>query len=238
VANSPNPANDYHHQMFGGGGTPLQLAGDFNLGSAPHTLVSPNVDFSGPGGTGIVGKKISLTMDAYANNVGGTYFTQAAITIGGMAPLQQSSLPGSGLSVVFVEDTFGGNGNFIQVWNGSTILDNLIPNPAGAGPGFVEILVDDLVDGNPWDGVGSTTVDIYVNGTQLVGGLSGPWTIGGGGLTGNFMTLEGSDQKFGTQLASHTFDNLTVFTAPIPEPTTFALVGLGIASLAFIRRRQ
>ena len=237
LANSADPNNDYHHQMFGGGGTPLQLAGDFNLGNNPHTLVSPNFDFSGLSGTEVVGKKIQLTMDAYTNNVGGSYFTQSAITIGGNSPLQQSTLPGSGFSVVFIEDTFGGNGNFIQIWNGNTILDNLIANPAGLGPGFVEIFVDDLADGNPWDGVGSTTVDVYVNGTQLVGGLSGPWTIGGGGLTSNYITLEGSDQKVGVQLATHTFDNLTVFRAPVPEPATAVLFGFGVCGILIRRER-
>ena len=57
--------------------------------------------------------------------------------------------------MVFVEDSFSGNGNFIQVWNGDALLGNLIPNPAGAGGGNVEFFVNDPSDGNPWDGVGS-----------------------------------------------------------------------------------
>jgi hypothetical protein len=235
LANTPNPANDYHHQMFGGGG-PLQLAGDVNPPWPAHTLVSPNNDFAGLVGNQVIGKKVSVVMDAGAFIAGAPYFLQSAITIGGTVPLQQAGSLGSGFSVVFVEDTFGGNGDFIQIWNGSTLIDNLIPNPAGPGGGFVELFVDDLSDGNPWDGVGSTTIDVYVNGVQLVGGVAGPWTIPS--LTANYITLEGSDQKNGVGLATHSFDNLTVYTEVVPEPSTFALIGLGLVSTVFARRRK
>lgn len=234
-------SNDYHLQMFGGGG-PLQLAGD-GFGPFPaHTMASPDLNFVGTAGDDIIGKKISVTMDAFTNNLGGSYFTQAAITVGGSAQLQQSGV-GDGFSVVFIEDTFGGNGNFIQTWHGGNLTNNLIPNPAGAGPGNVEILVNDPSDGDPWDGVGSTVFDVFVNGTQIdlnnpiTPGLS--YAVGGGGLTSNFITLEGSDQKAGVQLGVHVFDNLTVFTAPIPEPSSLAIAGLALAvGGLFVRTRS
>lgn len=250
VANTADPTNDYHHQLFAGGGTPLLLAGDFNL---INTRVSPTVDFSGAAGNEIIGKKIQLTVDVGVtvnppspqSNIPVGTFTQASVTVGASSTLQAANTAtNDGFTVSFVEDNFSnldgtGLGNFIQIYHGTTLLDNLIPNPAGAGPGFVEIFVDDSADGNPWDGIGSTTFDVYVNGTQLVGGISGPWTIGGGGLTSNVITLEGNQQSNNSQLATHTFDSLTVFTAPVPEPTSIALTAVAMAlGMIVVRGRQ
>ena len=222
---------DYHVQMFGGGGTPLQLAGDgFGTFPAP-TMASPSADFTGHVAGEVIGKKVEVTMDAFANNTGGTYFTQSAITVAASAPLTQSGAPGGGFSVVFIEDTFGGNGNFIQLWDGSTIVGNLIPNPAGAGGGFVEIFIDDPTDGDPWDGVGETSFGVLVNSTPV-----GVYSRGGGGFTSNYITLEGSDQKAGVTLATHTFDNLLVSSFPIPEPSAAVLCALGLIGMGWRRR--
>ncbi|MEQ8835547.1 MAG: hypothetical protein RID07_01940, partial [Lacipirellulaceae bacterium] len=57
VTNTANPANDYHHQVFGA--APLQLAGDFFLPNpGDRTLVSPTVDFSGTIGNEAIGRKV------------------------------------------------------------------------------------------------------------------------------------------------------------------------------------
>lgn len=227
VANTANPANDYHHQLFGGGNTPLQLAGDFNLPAAGGpVLVSPTQNFVGFAGGEVIGKKIDLVIDAYTNadptntQPTNTTFTYAAVTVGSSSTLANSNTKADGFSVVFVEDKFGGNGNFIQLFDGSSLVGNLIPNPAGAGAGFVELLIEDPTDGNPWDGIGQTTVDVLVNSTPV-----GSYTRTGGGYTNNFITLEGMPQtNFAfNSLATHVFDNLTVFTAPVPEPTSIGL---------------
>lgn len=221
----------WKHQMFGAG--PLQLAGS----AALHTLVSPDQNFTGTVGNEAIARKISVTMDALwqlaPNNYG-----LAAITIGSAATTQQHDTKADGFSVVFVEDTFSngdgtGLGSFIQILDGNAIIDNGIANPAGSGPGNLELFIDDFSDGNPWDGSGSTTIGVSVNGTPI-----GSYTKGSGGYTANYITLEGSDQKVGAQLGVHTFDNLTVFTSPIPEPSTFALAGMGIVTLSLFRRRK
>ena len=201
---------EWRHQLFGGGG-PLQLAGS----RAVHTLVSPNHDFSGVSGNDILGKKISVIVDAYTNNAGGSYFTLAAVTVGSSSPTQQHNTPGAGFSVVFIEDTFGGNGNFIQIWDGTSLLGNLIANPAGAGAANLELLIDDPGDGNPFDGIGNTSITVLVNGSNL-----GTFNKATGGYTANYITLEGADQKFGAGTATHTFDNLTVFTEEGPVTNT------------------
>jgi len=221
-------ADTWKHQIFNPG--PLQLAGN----AAVHTLVSPDFSFDGAAGGGVNGMKVEVVMDAYANNSGGSYFTQSAITVGANSTVTPAGSAGGGFSVVFVEDTFGGAGNFIQTWDGDNLLGNLIANPAGGGPGFVQILIDDPTDNNPWDGIGQTDVEVLVDSNSI-----GSWTVGGvGGYTSNFITLEGSDQKVGAGLATHTFENLTVFSgvSAIPEPSSFAF--LAIVGAYGLRRRR
>jgi MYXO-CTERM domain-containing protein len=132
-----------------------------------------------------------------------------------------------------VEDQFGANpnGNFIQFYDGATLVANLLANPAGVG--FMTVLLDinDTADGNPWDGVGSTTIDVTVNSTAV-----GSFTKGGGGYTDNVMTMEGSTNFVGFGAAEHQFDNLQVFSSAVPEPSATLLGGLGV--LALLRRRR
>ncbi len=234
---STTEAIDYHTQMFGGV-APLQLAADAFGNSPTVTMVSPNLDLSGTAGGQVIGRKISVFMDAFTNNIGGTYFTTSAITVGSSSVLADADTKADGFSVVFVEDTFGGFGNFIQFWDGNSIVGNLIPNPAGVGGGNVEIFADDPVDGNPFDGIGDTRIDVLVNGVN-VGGYTKL-----GGYSSNFITLQGDWESFTglnpgpglvNGLATHVFDNLTVFT--IPEPASVALVGLGLCGLAVRRKR-
>ena len=235
VSNSPDVNNSYHHQMFSSPG-PLQLAGDINTNGP--VLISPNQNFVGTSGSEIIGKKVHVSMDAFTNSSGptGSEFAWAAITVGGSSPLQaQGAATSDGLSVVFVEDTFSGNGNFIQVWNGANVLGNLIANPAGGGTGFVEIFIDDPIDSNPWDGVGSTDFAISVNSTPI-----GSFSIGGGGLMSNYITLEGSHQTAGFTLGTHVFDDMLVSTGTvmvIPEPSSLALLAFA-GSVAVVRRRR
>jgi PEP-CTERM motif len=252
VTNTPNAANDYHHQVFSAGTSPsqpLQLAGDaFVLGFGTDTpvLVSPNYDFKGAVGGGILGKRITFNLDvgviANPHPQFNTY-TWGAVSVGAGSNLVQHGGAASHFGIRFIEDNLvglpgGGVGNVIQLYDGNTVVDNGpagmgIPNPAGAGPMSVQLDINDLVDGNPWDGVGSTTIDVYVNAA-----LIGSYTKGGGGYTNNRITLEGASQTAGLNLATHLFDNLTVYAAPIPEPATWTLLSLGLCSLAMRRRNR
>ena len=228
---SQNPVGaDYHHQVTTAS---LQLAGD---PSFQYPMVSPNANFKGPiFGSQVVGKKISFSLDL--NSPLSAQYTAAGISIGGNSGLL--NLEGEAathFAVKFVEDGAFGGGNFIQFYDGITLVNNVLPFTAGGAGGFgVELLIDDLSDGNPWDGVGSTTIDLYVNSVFIAG-----YTKGGGGYLNNNITLVG-ERGFsfgpGLTIVTHQFDDLTVYASPVPEPSSLALVGLGMAGL-FASRRQ
>jgi hypothetical protein len=231
VANTTNPANDIHHQMFAGS-SPLLMQGDGAAPAPAPTMVSPNYNFTGPSGGGILGKQVSFSLDVASfilNNAGGSYVS-AGITVGSSSTLSSVGSATSGFGFNFVEDTFGGGGSFIEIYDGSTWLGNLA-NPAGFNPFIVDILINDFGDGNPWDGVGSTTAELKVNGASIVG-----VTRGSGGLINNYITLQGHRDFNGNDMAQHAFDGLTVFTDPIPEPSAALLGGLGL--LGLLRRRR
>jgi hypothetical protein len=214
--------SDYHTQLLGAG--PLQLAGDGGFPAPGQTMASPNYNFVGnAGGGSILGKCVTLTMNAGAF-VGGnaTSYITAGVSVGASAGLTADDAVAPHFGVRFVEDNFGGAGNFAQFFDGATLVGNLVAHPAGNGPIDLRLDIDDA-DGNPWDGVGSTTIDVSVNGSPIF-----TYTKGGGGYTSNFITMMGTPDFAGFDLATHTFDNLTVYAAPIPEPTGLALLIAGV----------
>jgi hypothetical protein len=227
-----NPVGaDYHHQVTG---TTLQLAGDPTF---QYPMVSPNQNFKGSiFGSQVVGTKISFSLDL--NTPLSAQYTAAGISLG--ASSQLVNLEGDAsthFAVKFVEDGAFGGGNFIQFYDGINLVNNSLPFTAGGAGAFgVDLLINDLADGNPWDGVGSTTIDLYVNNVFIAG-----YTKGGGGYTDNYLTLVG-ERGFsfgpGLTIVTHQFDNLLVYASPVPEPSTLALAGLGLASLVILRRRQ
>ena len=204
-----NHDNDYHSQIVGTGDPMLlQLAGDGALAGAP-TLVSPDKNFKGTSSGQVIGKAIYFELNV-GNTIEGdpSSYVWAGITIGSANSLVAGDTAGSHFSIRFIQDVFGGNGNFLQFFDGDGFVDNLVANPAGDGWMTVWIEIDDPLDGNPWDGVGSTVITTYINGT-----LVNTYTKGSGGYTNNYITLEGSANTNGWGQATHVFDKLTVFNA-------------------------
>ena len=240
IGYSQSPSGgDYHHQVIGNPG-PLVLAGD-----APSSLivgqVSPQYNFKSLVAGGVP-KRISFSMDLNATTSG--QYTWGGISLGASAVLTGVGSGGNNLDatashfgVQFIEDGAFGNGNFIQFYDGSSLVGNLIPFAAGgAGIFNVALTIDDPADGNPWDGVGSSVIDLYVNGNSIAS-----YTKGGGGYTDNYMTLAGGwgySNGTGFTLATTTFDDLLVEVAAIPEPSVCALIGLGLAGSLIFRRRK
>ena len=181
---------------------------------------------------------VSFSLDVFSNSPGaGTdSYSQASFTVGslgtnGLNGRAESGTAGAGFSVRFVEDRNGPGqlGAFLQLFDGTTLLQDVIANPAGFGAMNVVLDISDT-DSNPWDGVGGTTIAISINGTAV----GTPFTKGAGGYTSNFMTMEGSANYVGFSGAEHSFDNLVV--ASIPEPSATLLGGLGV--LGLLRRRR
>lgn len=236
VANVLNQASDYHQQLIGptAPSDRLLLAGDGGSPAPLNTLVSPNYNFAGPFAGGILGKRVTLSMDVGAVVLGApTSFVQAGISIGGNSALLAADDSAAHFGVRFIEDKFAGNLNFIQLFDGNQIVGNLLPNPADAGWLDLDLQINDPADGNPWDGVGSTRIEVYVNNS-----LVGSYTKGGGGYTGNYLTLEGSPNLNGFGLATHHFDSLTVWASPVPEPSALGLLGAALAARLMARPRR
>ncbi len=241
---TPTQPTDFHDRILGAPTNGyLQLTGDAATptnGTQGITTLSPFYNFDGfTTGGEVLGKQIRFTLDMFTNTPGSNSYSHAAFTVGSVntpTPIfgrAESGTTAAGFSVRFVEDQFGAtpNGNFIQFFDGATLVANLLANPAGAGSMTVILDITDLADGNPWDGIGSTTIDVTVNSTAV-----GSYTRGAGGYTDNVMTMEGSTNFVGFGAAEHQFDNLQVFSAPIPEPSSTFLGGLGV--LALMRRRR
>ncbi len=221
----------------------LQLTGDnYTPVVSPNSngiaTLAPFYNFDGfTTGGEVLGKQIQFTLDMFTNTPGSNSYSHAAFTVGslatnGLSGRAESGTAAAGFSVRFVEDQFGAtpNGNFIQFYDGVTLVANLLANPAGAGTMTVILDINDT-DGNPWDGLGATTIDVTVNSTVV-----GSYTKTGGGYTDNVMTMEGSANFVGFGAGEHKFDNLQVFSAAVPEPSASILGGLG--ALALLRRRR
>ena len=192
------------------------------------TMVSPDHNFKG---AGIVGKRITFDLDvaAFADETGedavGRYVV-AGITIGASTTLvdgdHRHEMTGINpateyLTVQFVEDSYNNPNapdSFIQILEAKTFNPNCSPHccvcrrnhSGGLGTFSVQLDIDDPVDGDPWDGVGSTLIKISVNGD-----LTLTYEKLDGGYSDNFITLYTSRNFDGNTLAWSTFDNFTVF---------------------------
>ncbi len=236
---SPTQPTDYHDQIVSNGiAGHLLLAGDgvapTSGGTTGITTLAPNYNFDHLDTAGnALATTVAFTLDMFVNSPGAGSYAHAAFSIGGLTTnglngRAESGTAAAGFSIRFVEDQFSGNGNFIQFFDGATLVQNLIPNPAGAGLMDVVLGISDG-DGNPWNGVGGTSISVTVNGTPV-----GSYTKGSGGYADNVMTMEGSANFVGLGLATHHFDNLQI--SSIPEPTAAALCALAVAGV--MRRRR
>lgn len=237
VSSTQDVNDGFQHQLFSEAtapGQPLQLAENgFNPpGVGPifsyKTMVSPTLNFDGTVGGEIVGKRVSFTLDvgviAEEPSAGAGTFTHAGITIGAPATLIDSEdeigvQTGEPIrdyfSIQFVEDKLmNGLGSFMQAFDGADggipTIGTVVQHGGGDGLLSVQLDVDDPVDGNPWDGVGSTLIDVSVNGNQIFS-----FEKTDGGYTDNYITLFGSRQFNLNRLATHLFDDFTVFSAPL-----------------------
>lgn len=208
-AQSP-AGNNYRHQLKGQTGDRLQLAGDSGgIGEA-----SPNYNFTNTVNGGQVGR-IFFQMRIGATINTPTNYVWAAFTLGANTPLVGFNSNAVHFGVSFIHDTLFGNGNYMQFFDGNTLVANLIPFPAGVTPtnqNEVTLFVSDPTDDNPWNGVGSTVIRLHINDQYVAG-----YTKTGGGYTNNYLTMQGAANNTTPStkvLAINYFDELTLSTAP------------------------
>lgn len=218
-------ANDYHQQIIGPNapfGDRLLLAGDANAGlpspnpTAGLAMVSPNRNFKGMAPEGAIGTRITVDFNVFANsNNAGRHLVHGGITIGASAPVTASAAAVPHFAVRMVEDTFNvpPTGNFLQFYDGAAVVGTLLPHTAGTNAISLDLRVSDPVDGDPWDGVGSTKIEVYVNAAKV-----GQYEKTGGGYANNYITLEGSPDFNGSGLALHHIDNLAVWAGVTLTP--------------------
>jgi hypothetical protein len=114
-----------------------------------------------------------------------------------------------------------------QVLNNNQGFSPAIFNDLGTGTSYGTV---SLTQGNTGDVV---TVSLNAAGRAAIASAAGgSFSIGGSCLTcGTGQTVFGTSSSIGVQ-------ELVVQTAPIPEPSTYAMLGIGLAALAFLRRRK
>lgn len=224
-----DPAGSGWQSQLVGNGTIgfLQLAND---GMTPSfgqplwgaTFASPNQNFSGVVGGNVVGTKVAFNVQV--NSTAGSY-SHAAMNFGAALSARDSA---NSLGVSLVQDNLaGGLGSFFQLYRGAELINYFVPFNAGQF-NFVEVYFTDLDgDGNPWDG-GNMALGVAVNGNAVGGFNTSGWTQ-------NYITMEGT-WNFAGGLGIHAFDEVTVYSSPVPEPATMALLGLG--ALGLIRKKR
>jgi hypothetical protein len=87
----------------------------------------------------------------------------------------------------------------------------------------IELLLTDSTDGNPFDGVGQTEIEVFANGVFIYS-----YTKTGGGYSNNYINFDGN--------GIGGIDNLLIARV-VPEPSTSILAALGLWGLIGFGRR-
>jgi Immunoglobulin domain/Immunoglobulin I-set domain len=195
-------------------GGPSNSGHQLQNGNAPDQLLladfaqsTSSLDQNFNGNTSVGGLKISFDVDPMPSVYASTPDRWAALNLG---MSQADQLANVNQAVPHFGILFRAAGT-LQAFDGNTVVS---PSPepvySSTAPGttnHIEIVITD-VDGNPFDGVGDTTIEVYANGAA-----DPVWTYTKtGGYADNYFNLQGN-------FRSH-FDNLTVTQLPeIPSPT-------------------
>ncbi|HKX62837.1 MAG TPA: immunoglobulin domain-containing protein, partial [Verrucomicrobiae bacterium] len=185
----------YGHQLQNVNAPNQLLVADF-----PNSTSSLNFNFNGANSAG--GLKISFDLDSVPTVYGGTPDNWGCINLGASQTDQLVNVNGGQAHFGILFRAAG----TLQAFDGAAVVS---PNPepvyttSPAGTtNHIDLVISDA-DGNPFDGLGSTIIEVFVNGGALP-----VWTFtkGGGGYANNYINLQGS-------FRAH-FDNLTIAQLP------------------------
>lgn len=182
----------------------------------------------------VIGEIYTLSLDV--NHSGGSawvglgFARDALGSVGASLAGERFTNNPEGISWFLYRDdsvTVGDVADDIQIFGGLRTANGIADTNTAAYVSGVSqtltIVIDTAGDGS------SFTADYFVEGVSLLS--SGPATISQNIDDLNFagITIDGSG-------ASHTIDNFSLTSGVVPEPSIFALVGLG--GLALLRRRR
>jgi hypothetical protein len=180
----------YGHQLQNVNAQNQLLVADF-----PNSTSSLNLNFNGANSAG--GLRISFDVDSIPTVYGGTADNWGAINIGASQSDQMVNVNGGQAHFGIL---FRGAGT-LQAFDGAAVVS---PNPepvystrpAGT-TNHIDLVITDA-DGNPFDGVGNTIIEVFANGNPLP-----VWTFTKvGGYANNYINVQGS-------FRAH-IDNLTI----------------------------
>jgi hypothetical protein len=181
----------YGHQLQNVNAQNQLLVADF-----PNSTSSLNFNFNGANSAG--GLKISFDLDSVPTVYGGTPDNWGCINLGASQTDQLVNVNGGQTHFGILFRAAG----TLQAFDGGAVV-NPTPEPVyttrpAGTTNHIDLVFSDA-DGNPFDGLGSTVIEVFVNGGALP-----VWTFtkGGGGYANNYINLQGS-------FRAH-FDNLTI----------------------------
>ena len=155
-------------------------------------------------------------------------------------------------TLALIDADAGGSGNFANEPSASTVMFFLDANnailtyAAGFTTGFSFFYSSSTAASvNVWSGLNATgtllgtlNLNAQFNGNNCVGDPNGQfcnWTAVGVGFSGTAMSID-----FGGTANQTGFDDITFgsVTPGIPEPSTYAMLALGLAGIGFVARRR
>ncbi len=190
-----NGAGNYGHQLQNENARNQLLVADF-----PQSTSSLNFNFNGANSVG--GLKISFDLDSIPTVYGGTADNWGCINLGAAQSDQLVNVNGGQAHFGIL---FRGAGT-LQAFDSSGAPVSPNPEPvystlAAGSTNHIDLIITDA-DGNPFDGVGNTVIEVFANGGSLP-----VWSYTkAGGYANNYINLQGS-------FRAH-FDNLTIEQLP------------------------
>ena len=155
-------------------------------------------------------------------------------------------------TLALIDADAGGSGNFANEPSASTVMFFLDANnailtyAAGFTTGFSFFYSSSTAASvNVWSGLNATgtllgtlNLNAQFNGNNCVGDPNGQfcnWTAVGVGFSGTAMSID-----FGGTANQTGFDDITFgsVTPGVPEPSTYAMLALGLAGIGFVARRR